>query len=142
MLVPTGSHAGPLCLRLLNQNAVNHTLAPGAVEPGKVTSTTSRDVLPSNFQSATLFGAASPTKLNKAAPATLIGLPRRVGLDESCSRTFTVLPAVETISNPGASAGGGIGEGDVLRTVTPMSSLFAADTEFESCTMPYSSRPM
>ena len=38
MLAPTGLAAGPLCLRLLNQNAVNQTFAPGAVPAGKVTS--------------------------------------------------------------------------------------------------------
>lgn len=39
MLVPTGLAAGPVCLRLLNQNALNQTRLPGAVPAGNVTST-------------------------------------------------------------------------------------------------------
>lgn len=80
MLVPTGAHAGPLCLRGLNQKAVSHTLAPGAVPPGKATSITVREVLPSNFQAEVSVGAVAPTKLNTAAPLTPSGLPRRLPL--------------------------------------------------------------
>jgi hypothetical protein len=35
--VDTGAHAGPLCFRGLNQNAVNHTVAPAAVVLGNTT---------------------------------------------------------------------------------------------------------
>jgi hypothetical protein len=62
MLVPTPALAEPLCLRWLDQKAVNHTFAPGAVVPGNVTSTTVRDVFPSNFQPPSSLGATAPTK--------------------------------------------------------------------------------
>src|SRR5439155_21676679 len=55
-LVQTGEHAGPLCLRGLNQNAVNQTIAPGAVSMGKLTSNVVSPVFPSNFQSLSSAG--------------------------------------------------------------------------------------
>src|SRR5437899_2337453 len=121
MFVQTGVAAGPLKLRGLNQNAVNHTLAPGETVPGKTMLTTVRVVCPSNFQPASVVGASSPTKLKTLAPATPSGLPRRVGLAGSCRRIFTVFPLTETISMSGEPAGAGIGEGSVSRTVNPKS---------------------
>jgi hypothetical protein len=53
---PTGSHAGPLWARGLNQNAVSHTFAPGAVPGSNATSKVVRVVFPSNFQSAMAAG--------------------------------------------------------------------------------------
>jgi hypothetical protein len=50
----TGAHAGPLCLRPLNQNAVSHTVVPAASVLGNTTSTlVTRPVPPSNFQAPT-----------------------------------------------------------------------------------------
>src|SRR4051812_21394759 len=86
-LVPTGGHAGPLSPRGLNQNAVTHTLAPGATVAGKMISILVRVMLPSNFQPTSVDGATSPTKLNTLAPSTPGGLPRREGLAASISLT-------------------------------------------------------
>src|SRR5688572_10713922 len=76
MLMPIGVDAGPLCLRSLNQNAVNQTFAPAGVPSGKVTSTFVRPVTPSNFHSDTSVGAAAPTKLKTLAPSVPAGRPR------------------------------------------------------------------
>src|SRR3954471_14230699 len=73
MLVPTGVDAGPFCLRGLNQNAVNHTFAPGATLAGKVTSTTVFEVMPSLVHPVSTFGGVSPTKLHTLAPSTPTG---------------------------------------------------------------------
>src|SRR5262245_56467790 len=109
MLIPTGLAAGPFSLRTLNQNAVNHTFAPGAVPAGNTMSTLVLLVTPSNVHSDSSVGAAAPMKLNTLAPSTPAGLPRRVGLVSSCRRSLTVFPVVETTSMTGAIAGGGTG---------------------------------
>jgi hypothetical protein len=112
--VETGAHAGPLCFRPLNQNAVNHTSAPGASVLANATSMFVRPVFPSNFHAAISVGGVAPTKLNTAAPLTPGGLPR-LALDvESCSLIFTVQAETETTSSPGALLGTGIGDGDAF----------------------------
>jgi len=73
MFTLTGVAGGPLCLRLLNQNAVNHTFAPGAVVLGNVTFTVVVLMLPSNFQADSVVGDSSPMKLKMAAPLTPAG---------------------------------------------------------------------
>jgi hypothetical protein len=59
--VDTGAHAGPLCFRGLNQNAVNHTVAPAAVVLGNCTCTAVLLVFPSNFHADISAGGTAPT---------------------------------------------------------------------------------
>src|SRR4051812_32474155 len=61
-LMPIDVAGGPLCLRGLNQNAVNQTFAPAGVVPGNVMLMLVRGVLPWNVQSASSVGATAPTK--------------------------------------------------------------------------------
>src|SRR5687768_10687626 len=133
MLVPTAVAAGPLWARGLNQNAVNHTLAPGGTLPGKATVNFVSVVLPSNFHAAGSVGAAAPTKLKTLAPSTPSGFPLRVGLAASCRRRRTVFPTAETMSIPGASAGGGKGVGSTSGTTIPSSILADAWTAVLAC---------
>src|SRR5689334_1721760 len=94
----TGRHAGPLSLRPLNQNAVNQTIAPGAVSMGKFTSNVVRPVFPSNFQSLSSAGGVAPTWLNKAAPMHPTGRPRRPAVEASISFTTAVRPLTDLIA--------------------------------------------
>jgi hypothetical protein len=58
-LVPTGAHAGPLCLRPLNQNAVSQTRAPAAVEFGNTTPKVALPAFPSNCHDPMSFGGVA-----------------------------------------------------------------------------------
>src|SRR5258706_14660122 len=132
-LVETGAHAGPLCLRPLNQNAVIHTFAPAGNVLGKGTNPLVFPVFPSNCQAPMSAGGVAPTKVKIDAPGTPGGLPRRVPDVVSCSLIFTVHPLTEMISSPGASAGGGIGVG-AERTFNPSASFWASVTLAVPCT--------
>jgi hypothetical protein len=122
----TGAQAGPLSMRVPIQNAVSHTVAPGASVVGNGTSSTALLVWPSNFQSSTEAGGVAPVKLNTDAPRTFAGLPRRAPVP-SCSLIFTVRPATDTTSRFGGSDGAGIGDG-VARTFNPSCAFCALVT--------------
>ena len=123
-LVGTGEQAGPLCLRPLNQKAVNQTVVPGALLLANCTSSLDRPVLHSNFHADRSLGGVAPTKLNTDAPLALGGIPRQALDPESRSLIVTVQPNTPTTFNAGADTGGGIGVGDD-RTVNP-SVIFCA----------------
>lgn len=120
MYALTGVHAGPLCERGLNQNAVKRTCDPAGVAESITTSTRVRVVDPSNFQRDKSAGGVAPTKLNNDAPFTPAGFEARSN-PIACRRTFSVRPCAATISNTGDSVGGLIGVTVPLRGVSPRS---------------------
>src|SRR5690349_4439885 len=134
MYALTGVHAGPLWLRGLNQNAVSHTCEPAATVEGNSTSKLVRVVDPSKVQAEMSAGGAAPTKLNRLAPCTPSGLPRR-SLPTLRRFTLIVRPIAVTISSTGASVGGLIGEGTTSRGVSPRSIFCCAVTLAVACTM-------
>src|SRR2546421_12845587 len=95
IFVPTGVAAGPACLRLLNQRAVNQTRAPGAVSGGKTTWTPVLPVCAWKVHSDSSLGGVPPTKEKTFTPSTPAGLPRRGG-PAWCRRSAAAVAGVAT----------------------------------------------
>src|SRR4051812_2232184 len=64
----TGVAIGPLCFRLLNQNAVNQTFVPAGSSLLNARSCTTLLVFPSNCHSVRSAGGFAPTNENRLAP--------------------------------------------------------------------------